>query len=52
MYLDILFPQITTFIIVRAATVFGLQTLKLKDFSIIYQSKGLKPKNKGRTNFY
>ena len=34
------------------AFVFGLQTLKLKDFSIIYQSKGLTPKIKGRTNFY
>ena len=24
----------------------------MKDFSKIYQLKGLKPKNKGRTNFY
>ena len=34
------------------AFVFGLQTLRLKDFSKIYQLYGLKPKNKGRTNFY
>ena len=32
--------------------VFGLQTLNLKDSSKIYQFKGLKPKNKGHTNFY
>ena len=32
--------------------VFGFQTLWLKDFSTIYQLKGLKPKNKGHTNFY
>ena len=32
--------------------VFGLQTLELKDFSKIYQLKGLKPKNNGQTNFY
>ena len=32
--------------------VFGLQTLYLKAFSIFYYSEGLKPKNKGHTNFY
>ena len=32
--------------------VFGLQTLGLKDFSKIYQSKCLEPKNKDHTNFY
>ena len=37
---------------VHVAFVFGLQTFKLKDFSKIYQLKGLKPKNKGHTNFY
>ena len=31
--------------------IFGLQTLKLIDFCKIYQLKGLKPKNKGHTNF-
>ena len=50
--LDILFFQITTFIKVRVAFVFGLQTLSLIDFSKIYQLNGLEPKNKGRTNFY
>ena len=39
------FRQITTFIKIRMAFVFGLQTLKSKDFSNIYQLKGLKPKN-------
>ena len=34
------------------AYVFGLQTLKLIDFTKISQLKGLKPKNKGHTNFY
>ena len=34
------------------AFVFGLQTLYSKDFSKIYQLMGLKPKNKGYTNFY
>ena len=34
------------------AFVFGLQTLRLIDLSIIYHLKGLKPKNKGHTNFY
>ena len=34
------------------ALVFGLQTLLSIDFSKIYQSKGLKPKNKGYANFY
>ena len=32
--------------------VFGLQTLGLKDFSKIYQSKCLEPKNKGQINVY
>ena len=49
---DILFRQITTFIKVFVAFVFGLQTLRLIDFTKIYQLKGLKPKNKGHTNFY
>ena len=30
----------------------GLQTLKLINFPKIFQIKGLKPKNKGHTNFY
>ena len=46
------FRQITTVIKVRVAFVFGLQTLFSKDFSKIYQLKGLKLKNIGRTNFY
>ena len=50
--LDILFHQITTFIKVCVAFVFGLQTLHLIDFSKIFPLKGLKPKNKGHTNFY
>ena len=49
--LDILFRQMTMLIKVHVAFAFGLQTL-LIDFSKIYQSKGLKPKNKGHTNFY
>ena len=32
--------------------VFGLQTLELKDFSKIFQIKGLKLKTKGHMNFY
>ena len=31
---------------------FGLQTLWLIDFSVIFQLKGLKPKNKDHTNLY
>ena len=31
---------------------FGLQTLYLIDFTIIYRLKGLEPKNKVLTNFY
>ena len=31
---------------------FGLKKLKLKDFTKIFQSKGLKPKNKDHANFY
>ena len=46
------FRQITTFIKVHMAFVFGLQTLELIEFTIIFQSMGLKPKNKGHTNFY
>ena len=46
------FRQITTFIKVRMAFVFGFQTLWLKDFSNIYWLKGLKPKNNSHTNFY
>ena len=38
--------QITTFIKVCVAFDFGLQTLKLLEFSKIYQLKGLKPKYK------
>ena len=50
--LDIFFRQITTFIKVHVAFVFGLQTLWLIDFTKIYQLKGLKSKNEGQTNFY
>ena len=46
---DILFRQITTFIKVRVA--FD-QTHQLIYSSKIYQLKGLKPKNKGHSNFY
>ena len=45
------FRQITTFIKVRRAFVFGLQTLKLKYFSKIYRLKGLKPKRKATRTF-
>ena len=48
----IFFRQITTFIKVRVAFVFELQSLKLIDFSKIFQLKDLKLKNKGHTNFY
>ena len=34
------------------AFVFGLQTLKLIDFTKIFQLKGLKPKNKDHANIY
>ena len=40
------------FINVCVVFVFGLQTLKLKDFAKIYQLKGLKLKSKGHANFY
>ena len=50
--LDIFFCQITTFIKVLVAFVFGLQTLYLIDFGRIYRLKRLEPKNKGHTNFY
>ena len=46
------FCQITTFIKVCAFFVFELQTLESIGFSKIYELKGLKPKIKGRTNFY
>ena len=39
------FHQITAFIKVCVAFVFGLQNFSLKDFSRIYCLKGLKPKN-------
>ena len=45
------FCQITTFMKVCVAFVFRLKTLRLIDFTEIYQSKGLKPKIKGPTNF-
>ena len=50
--LDILFRQITTFIKVCIAFVFGLQTLKLMDFTNIHQSKVLEPKNKDHSKFF
>ena len=46
------FRQSTTFTKLGIAFVLGLQTLLLQDFSEIYRLKGLKPKNKGHTNFY
>ena len=46
------FRQITTFIKVRVAFVFGLQNIYLIHFTKIYELKGLKPINKGHTNFY
>ena len=45
--MDIFLCQITTFIKVRLAFAFRLQTLWLIDFTKIYWLKGLKPKNKG-----
>ena len=50
--LDILFRQITTFTKIHLAFDFGLQTLKLKEFIKIFESKGLKSKNKHHTKFY
>ena len=50
--LDLLFRQITTFISVCLAYVFGLQALSSMDFSKFYQLKGLQPKNKAHLNFY
>ena len=50
--LDIIFRQIIMFIKVPVTFVLGLQTLKLIDYSKIYQLKGMEPKNKGHTNFY
>ena len=46
------FRQITTIIKVRVSFVFGLHTIKLIDFTKAIQLNGLKPKNKGHTNFY
>ena len=46
------FRQITTFIKVRMAFAFGLQTLHSIDVTKIFRLKGLKAKNKGHTNFY
>ena len=46
------FRQITTFIKVRVAFIFGLQTFWSLDFTKIFESKGLKPKIKGHMNFY
>ena len=46
------FREITTFIKVCVAFVFRLQTLSMIDFTRIFQLKGLKSKNKGRTKFY
>ena len=43
-YVRFFFCQVTTFIKVHLAIVFGLHTLWLKDFSKIYQLKGLKSK--------
>ena len=37
---------------VHVAFVFGLQTLKLVDFTKFFQLNGLKPKNKGQTKSY
>ena len=47
-----IFRQMTMFIEVRMAIVFELQTLRLIDFTKIYQLKCLKPKYKGNTNFH
>ena len=49
---DILFHQITEFIKVHVAFVFGLQALQSIDFSKIFWLKGLKPNNKCYMNFY
>ena len=46
------FCQITTFIKVCVAIVFGLQTLQLIHFTKIYQLKCVTPQNKGHMNFY
>ena len=51
MSLDILFCRITTFIKVHVAFVFGLQSLRLIDFTKVYGLKALGPKNKGQKNF-
>ena len=49
LYLDVYFRQITTYKKFYVAFAFGVQSI---DFSKIFQLKGLKPKNKGYTNFY
>ena len=46
------FRQITTFIKVRVAFVFGLHILSLIDFSKIFTLKCLELKNNSHTNFY
>ena len=50
--IDILFCQITTFIKICVAFVFGLQTLQLTDCTKMFGFKGLKLKNKSHKNFY
>ena len=52
MSLDNFFRWITTFIKVRMAFVFGLQPLRLIEFTKIYGLKALELKNKGQKNFY
>ena len=47
-----IFHQITTFINVHVAYVYGLQTLESIDFSTIYQLKNLEPESKEHPNFY
>ena len=47
-----IFHQITTFINVHVAFVYGLQTLESIDFSTIYQLKYLEPESKSHPNFY
>ena len=49
---SIFFRQITTFIKVGVAFVFGLHTFWLTDITRIYQWKGLQPKFEGHMNFY
>ena len=49
---SIFFRQITTFIKVGVAFVFGLHTFLLTDFTKICQLNGLQPKFEGHMNFY